>query len=218
MIRSGLFNTVILPVQRRAFRGSRGYWETRYAGGGNSGAGSYGATANFKAKVINQFVADRDVQSVVEFGCGDGHQLTLARYPEYLGLDVSSTAVRMCRDRFADDRTKSFLAYDPNAFVNNGALSADLALSLDVILHLVEDDVYEKYMADLFGAATRLVGIFSMDEEHVRGLASHVRWRKFTDWVTAHAPDWRLIATVENPEKGNDTAADFYLFERTLEG
>src|SRR5690349_24554192 len=58
-----------------AFRSSPSYWEERYRQGGNSGVGSYGQLARFKAQTINRFVAEQAVTSVVEFGCGDGAQL-----------------------------------------------------------------------------------------------------------------------------------------------
>jgi hypothetical protein len=43
--------------------------------------GSYGKFAAFKAEVLNAFVQEMRVDTVIEFGCGDGNQLTLARYP-----------------------------------------------------------------------------------------------------------------------------------------
>ncbi|MGZ4333195.1 MAG: hypothetical protein ACXVRJ_02835, partial [Gaiellaceae bacterium] len=86
-----------------AFRDSASYWERRYRSGGDSGQGSYGPHADHKAAFLNGFVADRGIGSVIEFGCGDGNQLSLARYPTYLGLDVSQTAVRSCIRRFAGD-------------------------------------------------------------------------------------------------------------------
>src|ERR1041385_8036217 len=94
----------ILPgydrVRFRQKGGSAQYWEARYREGGNSGDGSYGRLASFKAQVLNDFVARNQIRSVVEFGCGDGNQLSLAQYPKYLGLDVSPTAVLNCAARF----------------------------------------------------------------------------------------------------------------------
>ena len=37
---------------------------------------------------------------------------------------------------------------------------AELALSLDVIYHLVEDTVYESYMGQLFDSATKYVIVY----------------------------------------------------------
>ncbi len=69
------------------------------------------------------------------------------------GLDVSPHAIQHCVERFPDDPTKSFFRYDPECFHDEaGVFRADLALSLDVIYHLTEDAVFERYMGHLFGA------------------------------------------------------------------
>lgn len=82
------------------FPGSLAYWENRYSAGGTSGSGSYDQLAVYKAQVINGFVDAHAVTGVLELGCGDGNQLKLARYPRYLGLDVSNSAIERCRTLF----------------------------------------------------------------------------------------------------------------------
>jgi len=54
---------------------SGSYWEDRYATGDDSGLGSYDELARYKAQIINEFVREKQVDSVVDFGCGDGNQL-----------------------------------------------------------------------------------------------------------------------------------------------
>jgi SAM-dependent methyltransferase len=201
------------PIRRLRFSRSADYWERRYAGGGSSGAGSYGPVAAFKSDVLNRFVAEHAVRSVLEFGCGDGNQLTLSAYPRYTGLDVSRSALGRCITRFADDESKSFLLYDPAAFVNRGAIQADLTMSLDVILHLVENDVFETHLRQLFEASTRYVVIFSSNEDGAPS-EPHVKHRAFTRWIELHQPGWTLARRVANPHKGPDSLADFYMYSR----
>lgn len=192
-------------VRTIRFRGSANYWEARYRAGGTSGPGSYGELAQFKADFLNALVAREEVSSVVEFGCGDGNQLTLARYPRYLGLDVSSAAIRRCAIHFAADTTKSFILYEPDAFTDRARfIRADMAMSLDVIFHLVEDHVFETYMRELFAAADRLVIIYSSNHD-AKPANPHVRHRRFTEWIDTNAPDWRLSEHLANP----------YIVERT---
>lgn len=192
------------------------YWEGRYKAGGNSGAGSYNRLAVYKADVLNRFVEDNAVASVIEFGSGDGAQLQLARYPSYTGVDVSQTAVAATRSLFAADPTKRFILSDEVGPTER----AELSLSLDVIYHLIEDSVFERYMQQLFDAATRFVIVYSSDEERPVE-AVHVRHRKFTDWVARNRPDFALTGHEKNPypESGSDidntSFADFYYFERT---
>ena len=90
------------------FSTSKKYWDDRYQSGGNSGAGSYNRFAEFKAEVINKFVLEQSIQSVIEFGCGDGNQLKYFKFNNYLGFDVSSTAVANCKKLFHGDPSKKF--------------------------------------------------------------------------------------------------------------
>lgn len=204
----------------RQMGGSRQYWEQRYLQSGNSGAGSYGPLAEFKAAVLNDFIARRQIASAVEFGCGDGNQLSLVRYPRYLGLDIAPTAVRRCAELFKSDPTKSFLRYDPHAWFDTaGWVRADAALSLDVLYHLIEDDIYELHLQHLFAAAQRFAVIYSSDADE-RPPAPHVRHRLFSQDVAARFPNFRLTSVVRPPSRtdfnkyrAGETAASFYFYE-----
>ena len=185
------------------------YWERRYAAGGRSGAGSYGRLAEFKAAVLNRLVAESGYRSVIEFGCGDGNQLSLATYPEYLGLDVSETAIEACRQRFATDDGKRF-----QPLANYAGEQAELSLSLDVIYHLIEDAVYAAHLQALFAAATRCVVIYSSDTETVQPKQAHVRHRRFTTWVAEHAPCWRLESRIPNAYPATSFSS-FFIYQLT---
>jgi hypothetical protein len=200
--------------QRIEFSGSAGFWEQRYASGGTSGDGSYGTLAYKKAELLNAFVQERGILSVIEFGCGDGNQLSLAEYPQYIGLDVSRTAIKMCVNQFADDAGKSFFLYDGSCFADREArLTADLAISLDVVYHLIEDATFEAYMTHLFAAAERYVIIYATNESLPRS-APHVRHRAFTSWVEANCGSWRLIEVHQGPS-AESSRADFFIYERS---
>ena len=215
-----LASSVKAGLRRLSFRSSSKYWEGRYAGGGTSGGGSEGALAAFKAEFLNAFVLKHNIQSIVEFGCGDGRQLSLANYPRYVGLDVSKTAISMCQKRFENDPTKSFFLYDQGAFVDNhGIFRSDAALSLDVLYHLVEDRTFETYMTHLFGSANRYVVIYSSNRDEATDLP-HVRHRHFTNWIQVHRPQWTQLPVIKNKypfqeQKGEGSFSDFFVFQNT---
>jgi len=204
-----------LSLLRQQFRfaGSAQYWERNYLGGGTSGHGSYGKLAELKAEFLNAFVRKHDIKSITEFGCGDGHQLSLAEYPPYIGLDVSPAAICLCKQRFLNDRTKSFFLYDGNCFVDSaGLFAAELTLSLDVVYHLVEDSVFENYMTHLFAAGQLYVVVYATNKE-IGGPAPHVRHRQFTSWVEANCAGWQLAQVAYGPNFGVGRA-DFFVYER----
>ena len=95
----------------------------------------------------------------------------------------------------------------------------DLALSLDVVYHLVEDAVFERHMRQLFSLSNRFVIVYSTNhDEDVRD--AHVRHRRFTDWVLENLPDWIQISHVANrypfdpTDPDNTSNADFFIFAR----
>lgn len=200
---------------RNKFKGSEAYWRQRYDTGRNSGEGSYQQLAQFKAQVINDFVLEHGIKSVLELGCGDGNQLTLADYPRYLGVDVSPNALERCRERFPEDDSKQF------QLLGDDLCPAELGLSLDVIYHLVEDTVFDAHLRVLFESATRFVIIYSSNTDEQASLqGSHVRHRKFTTWVEQEQSGWTQMGHIPNkfPYTGDDRTssfADFYIFSKT---
>ena len=88
-------------------------------------------------------------------------------------------------------------------------------MSLDVIYHLVEDDVFDRHMSLLFELARKYVCIYSSNEE-IADEWPHVRHRAFSDWVAENRPGWQLMDTVKNPLKDVHTGAvaDFYFYRR----
>ncbi len=221
-ISSYLFN-ILCKVQRlikrtSEFENSSDYWIKRYKRGKTSGKGSYGELANFKAEVLNTFVLQKEIHTVIEFGCGDGNQLRYSKYPQYLGFDISPKAIKKCEMLFAGDTTKSFCLV--NKYTGQ---KAELALSLDVIYHLIEDHVFESYMATLFNAAEKYVIVYSSNkDENPADLSPHVQHRLFTHWISKNQPGWELLEIIPNKypvgvDSEEGSFADFYIFSKHTE-
>ncbi len=196
-----------------SFTGSENYWSKRYQHGMNSGAGSYGKLAEFKAEVLNKFINDNGIKSIIEYGCGDGNQLLLSKYPSYIGFDVSRDAIDRCTSLFKNDATKVFklaAEYDGE--------KAQLTLSLDVIYHLVENDVFHNYMKRLFDSSNEFVIIYSSNTDvQEKYQPAHVKHREFSSWIDVHAPEWELMHYIPNkyPYNGDDinsSHADFFIY------
>ncbi len=201
------------------FKGSVNYWEYRYSHKGNSGSGSYGNLSLFKAEIINEFIKENKINSIIEFGCGDGNQLNLLKCEEYVGLDVSKTIIKTCITKFNKDNSKSFFLYDSMLFKDNKKIFlCDLALSLDVLYHLIEKDIFEKYLIDLFRSSKKYVIIYSSNFDLKQ--QGHVKRRTFTKWIEKNIKEFKLIKKIDNKYKYNGsnpnktTLADFYIYEK----
>jgi SAM-dependent methyltransferase len=202
----------------KPFPGSEKYWIQRYDSGGNSGDGSYRKLAKFKAEILNEFVLQESVKTIIEYGCGDGNQLKLANYSSYLGFDVSPKAIALCKGAFSEDPTKTFKMMN-----DYEGETAELTLSLDVIYHLIEEEVFSEYMNKLFDSSEKFVVVYSSNTnknaEAQPGHVSHVRHWKFTEWVARMKPEWRLVKQIPNkyPYRGDNrtgSLSDFFIYER----
>lgn len=211
-----LLRTIWNRLKRKSlFTDSAAYWEERYSSGGNSGDGSYNQLALFKAEMINQFIAEHDIRTVIDFGCGDGNQLSLLQLNQYVGVDVSPSALALCQAKFSSDSSKRFVLYQ-----HAHEEYAELALSLDVLYHLIEQTIFEQYLQQLFTSAQRFVIIYASDKDGpFIAQAPHFRERKFTDFVKQSFPAFRLLSIIPNrhPYNGdgrNTSISDFYIYER----
>ena len=127
-------------------------------------------------------------------------------------MDVSPTALARCAARHPGHR-----------FVTPEGLRllppAELTISLDVLYHLTEDEVFLDTIRALFTWATRFVVIYASNVDSAWPVP-HVRHRRFTDHVAATEPAWRLLAHLPNPwpydpAQPNETSfADFFIYAR----
>lgn len=198
-------------------KSSKEYWEQRYKKGGNSGPGSYHHLANFKAEVINNFIIKNNINTVIEWGSGDCNQVSLINYKKYFGYDVSKSAINLCKTKFKNDRSKTFIYIDQN-FKNK--IKGDLSISLDVIFHLIEDDVFNKYMKNLFDSSNKYVCIYSSNSLS-KPSGKYTRQRIFTDWIDIHESNkWKLKEFIpnkfpfDNKKMSSTSFSDFYFYEK----
>lgn len=199
----------------KKFTNSRDYWIKRYEKGGNSGAGSYNNLAEFKSDIINKFVSKTNIETVIELGCGDGNQLEYFQFKSYTGFDISNAVIKKCREKFENDTSKNFMHMD--AITNQ---KAEMVMSLDVIYHLIEDEVYNSYMCNLFDLSNRYVIIYAINSNDSDNYEAHVKPRKFTSWIDVNRLEFKLIKHIPNKypfdkKKPKSTSfADFYIFEK----
>lgn len=195
---------------------SADYWEKRYKSGGNSGAGSYGRLVVFKSRFINQFIQSNNLKTMIEHGCGDGNLASMITVDNYVGIDVSMTAVELCKSLMSADDSKKFLHSENQ----DRKQQYDLSLSSDVIFHLIEDDIYYNYMCRLFDSSSKYVIIYSSNHENNEKSSIHVRHRNFVSWIKKHREDFRLATYKRNKfpydavDSNNTSFSDFYIYER----
>ena len=186
------------------------YWEQRYLNGGNSGNGSYGFLVEYKRDFINQFIVENEIKSLLEYGCGDCNQLSMIKCDNIIGVDVSKTAIDLCEKLLPEI---TFYHLNQENFPN---VKTDLLLSLDVIYHLVEDNVYEKYIENIINHGSKYLIIYSPSFENGEKTSKHVKFRNFVKHKLL-LEKYELIEKVLNKYKSNDhtkgSFSDWYIFK-----
>lgn len=190
-----------------------GYWERRYRDGRTSGAGSEGDEGAYKAAYLSQFIADHDVKTVVDWGCGDGQVLELVDLhdAQYIGVDISPLMIARLRNDEAFPGPR-YLFHTIESFSTGTRTQLELALSFDVLFHFPDDRDYGEYLLRLFQSAEKYVMIYATNYAGGR-TARHVYRREFTPDIAELFPDWELT-TVETPLR--EGLASFFVYEKKV--
>ena len=173
---------------------AKDYWNERYAGGGTSGDGSYGAQLIKKLK----WLSGLDIQSISEIGCGDfnfgKHLLEIYPQAKYTGLDISEVIIE-----------KNKLTYPHHTFQLMGDIPpSDLLLCVDVLFHVLDDQELDKLLTELRNKWTKYLAITAYERNE--DFTNHVRIRKF-DYLKFGEPIIREVVE-------EDGQMYFYLFKR----
>lgn len=156
----------------------KSYWEDRYANGGNSGKGSYGDEAIYKANIINKIIKNLNVKSITDIGCGDGNNLQYYKgYTDYCGYDISQTAVNLCKQKYN-------LFFTTNK--DEVKLDSDLCLCIDVLFHQVDDNLYKETLDMMFNNNFKYILLYTTNHDNNEGMSEHMKNRKVIDDIKAY--------------------------------
>ena len=189
------------------------WWDYNYSVGGTSGSGSYGILAEFKAEIINKIISENKIESVMEFGSGDGNQLTYMDYKNYIGLDISATAIKACEDKFRDDKTKQFQVYDPLHF-DDAKIKADMVVCLDVLYHITDDIDFEKTLDSIFRCSSKYVILYTrITSDNEPYIATTIMDRDILKHIKKY-PEFRVNEIIKQ-RYPDLSSADFIILERS---
>lgn len=151
------------------------YWDQRYETC-HSGIGSYGQWADFKLQRIKEI---SEVSSILDVGFGDLNMgVKIAQlFPRasYLGLDISETALQRAMVSKLVPRFHFKL-------IENSVFShpSDLALCLDVLFHITQDEEYENMLKSLKRSWTKFLFLTVYKNECVNlPKRPHIKIREF---------------------------------------
>lgn len=174
-----------------------------------SGDGSRGKLATFKADFVNNFIEENNIESIIDFGCGDLQNAKLLKVKEYLGIDIVHHA-----------HPPDILAKQFNTIVSrfdefSADKKADLCLCMDVLYHILEDEqeYLEKTLNKIIECSKKYFIIYAQDSYQddsvlqYRGHLHNSPWRQILETKNVE-----LIREQEKCEPG--TSARFFIYQK----
>ncbi len=148
--------------------------------------------------MINGLVTSNSLDTVLEFGCGDGNQLSYYSLQNYLGLDVAEKAVELCSEKFADDPSKRFRLIRPGEDVDFGRF--DLVMSLEVLMHVVDEGDFLWTLDNIFRHSDNYVVILTpltplMDFPK----GSHEKYRNLFPYLVPYIGEFAVVDVITHP-------------------
>jgi SAM-dependent methyltransferase len=117
----------------------RGEWGVNENKKGNSGSGSDPRNAMTYIAFLQNFLAQNNIKSVVDLGCGDWRLGREIRWGgvQYIGIDVVESVIHQNIENFSSPKI-SFIVADG---VDYSLPKADLLICKDVLQHLPFEDI-----------------------------------------------------------------------------
>ncbi len=116
-------------------------YEKNIWGGGSGGGSSVDATKSF-ILFLQEFLNQKDIKSVIDFGCGDWNSTHLINWKSinYIGLDVVGSVILDNQKKYKSENI-NFKEISGKEDVSK--FSADLLIVKDVLMHWCNEDIIE---------------------------------------------------------------------------
>ncbi len=175
----------------------------------NSGSGSRGELALFKASFINDFIKEKNIKSIIDFGCGDLYNASLFEVKEYLGIDIVDHQIP--HKVLAKSFKTTVARFDEIKIKKN----SDLVICLDVLYHILKDELeyLKNTLEKIFQTSNKYIIIYAQDSLDIKNnnmTPIHIYnspWRQILE-----EKNIKLIYKQEKCRQG--TTAKFFIYEK----
>ncbi len=148
------------------------YWNKRYAGRCNSGAGSSGLFRAFVHETLHGLRIPME-KSLLDYGCGDIQLWKNFRIEDYTGLDISNTIIRRNKKKFPHHK---FIMQDDLTEMY------DVSFCISVIFHILDKKELFRVLVDLATHTKETIVISYWEQEPPNVNPEYERYWAHSEW------------------------------------
>jgi 2-polyprenyl-3-methyl-5-hydroxy-6-metoxy-1,4-benzoquinol methylase len=121
-------------------------------------AARYQLTSQQTIATLQQLFADNPPATILEIGCGSGFwtNILCALYPtaSYTGVDISAKSISKLTEKYKANKLVQFKHADVSSEADcNQLLQYDLVICMEVLLHIKQDDAWQKAVQHILHAS-----------------------------------------------------------------
>ena len=184
------------------------FWDTRYRGGADSGAGSRGSYRKWKWKIINSYV-DVKTKSVLDVGCGDLQFLKGRKFGSYLGFDISPYIIAKNQGQHPD---LSFKVKDVTVS-DTDLPQFDVVFCMDLLFHIMDESGFVRLLENLNRWAGEWLFVINWSINPLGSNVTDGEYQHFRNLISYldKLPDLKLVYV---RKKKGDPFNSLYVFKR----
>jgi SAM-dependent methyltransferase len=191
------------------------FWDQKYSTNTASCKGSVGKYRSWKWSIIENYIDSKDMQ-VLDVGCGDIRFLKGKEFKEYIGVDISPTAIRDNRKKRGNlrfwclDVTKQEI----NPLFTMMIADTNMILCMDVLFHIVDEIDFRQLLTNLNKWANDWLFINTWVRNPLPYLFDNYQYyRDLMDYLV-FMPNLELIAI---HQRQDDIYNALYVFRRKID-
>ena len=186
---------------------SIGIWKNRP---NRSGSGSRGSLAKFKIDYINNFIEENNIESMIDFGCGDLQVSSQFNVGNYLGIDIIE---HKYPENIKAKKFKTIVSRFDN--FSHGE-RVELCTCLDVLYHILSDEAeyLKNSIQNIINHSSRYIIIYAQDSHNrsYNNWTNHMNNSPWRQIIESHG--LKLISEQEEPKSGS--TAKFFIYEKDV--
>jgi len=177
------------------------YWTVCYRIGIGAGPGSAGALLKFKINYLNTIFGKYNINSIFDFGCGNGVVSAKLNCQSYFGVDICPLAIENFRLSIKKQNFQAeigqFEDYSKEIIISKLKTKPDCCICLDVLYHISDFECLKKTLQNIFNCGAKFIVLYTIPWDFPRKEIAfpnvQMYYRDILKILSDYSNDYKLV-------------------------